>query len=217
MQRQAALEGRPCAPPGPQGRRPPAPSRPLWPLPSPPAPPGSKCHTQASGTGCSASSIPALFSFRGCPPKYPALWRQRQPCRAPGNTLESLGPGRGASGAAKATAGWREGIPGMSRWGRARQPRTHQHGFVGWAEAGAAAPRRGLRPQECGVAVLTLTFSCCLAPGARDQEPGPEDTARQRSRGFPAPAPQPPSSRAVLPAPSPLQPSQDGPGKHVLL
>ena len=140
MQRQAALEGRPCAPPGPQGRRPPAPSHPLWPLPSPPAPPGSKCHTQASGTGCSASSIPALFSFRGCPPKYPALWRQRQPCRPPGNTLESLGPGRGASGAAKATAGWREGIPGMSRWGRARQPRTHQHGFVGWAEAGAAAP-----------------------------------------------------------------------------
>lgn len=105
----------------------------------------------------------------------------------------------------------------MSRWGRARQPRTHQHGFAGWAEAGAAALRRGARPQECGVAVLTLTFSCCLAPGARDQEPGPEDTAGQRSRGFPAPAPQPPSSRAVLPAPSPLQPSQDGPGKHVLL
>lgn len=219
--------------PGPRGCSPatarPAPSRPPWPLPSPPAPPGSKHHTQASGTGCSASSIPALFSFRGCPPKYSALWRQRQPHRPPGSTLESLGPTRvGASGAAKATAGWWEGVPGMSRWGRAGQPRTHQCGFAGWAEAGAAAPRRGARPQECGVAVLTLTFSCCLTPGARgDGGAGPGawagDTAGQRSRGWRGPGlpSSHPPAPILLGGPSPLrhlwQPSQDSPGKHVLL
>lgn len=38
-----------------------------------------------------ASSIPALFSLRGRPPKYPARWRRRQPWGPPGNTLESLG------------------------------------------------------------------------------------------------------------------------------
>lgn len=107
---QAASEGRPCAPPG--AVRPPAPSRPLWPLLSPPAPPGSKGHTQASGTGCSASSIPALFSFRGCPPKYPALWRQRQPCRPPGNTLESLGPAGGPLGQPKPRLAGRRAFQG---------------------------------------------------------------------------------------------------------
>ena len=38
-----------------------------------------------------ASSIPALCSLRGRPPKYPARWRRRQPWGPPGNTLESLG------------------------------------------------------------------------------------------------------------------------------
>ena len=58
------------------------------------------------------------------------------------------------------------------RAGAAGQARTHQRGFAGSAEAGAAAPRPGGRPQECGVAVLTLTFSCCLAPGSRGQRGG---------------------------------------------
>ena len=92
----------------------------------------------------------------------------------------------------------------MSRWGRAGQPRTHQCGFAGWAEAGAAAPRPGERPQECGVAVLTLTFSGCLAPGAR----GPRSRARSLGQGTrPGRGPrasQPPPPAPVLPGGPPL-------------
>lgn len=52
-------------------------------------PPDSKCHTQASGTACAASSIPALFSFRGRPPKYPPAGGGCS-LRALGTHLEAL-------------------------------------------------------------------------------------------------------------------------------
>ena len=93
LRRGTGLLGRPVPLPRAAGPQPSHRRRPL-PLPSGasslPSCSAALRHTQASGTGCSASSIPALFSFRGCPPKYPVLWRRRQPRRPPGNTLESL-------------------------------------------------------------------------------------------------------------------------------
>lgn len=130
-----------------------------------------------------ASSIPALFSFRGRPPKYPARWRRQQPRGPPGNALESLGLA-GASGPPnQRLAG------GCSRDESCRERRTGPgptSAAFRFRRRRVAAPRPGGRPQECGSTALTLTFSCSRlpAPGTagRGRQTGPGDTARLRPR-----------------------------------
>ena len=150
----------------------------------------SKGRTQASGTRRrSASSIPALFSFRGRPPKYPARWRQQQPRRPPGNALESLGRA-GASRAAKPAAGGRafQGrAGGEGRGGRTGQdPPARLCGF-GRGGGGSSQARRetsGMWRRGADTHIFLLPGSRLAGTAGRGREPGPGDTARQRSRGW---------------------------------
>ena len=116
----------------------------------------------------------------------------------------------------------------MSPWGRAGQPRTHQRGFAGRAEAGAAAPRPG---ETSGMWRHCADIHIFLLPDSRpargDSGAGPGawvgDTAGQRSQGWRGPGlPSSHPPAPILPGGPPLlrhlrQPSQDGPGKNVLL
>lgn len=133
--------------------------------------PSFQRRTQPSGTPCSASSIPALFSLRGRPPKYPACWRRQQP-RAPGDALESLGL---AGSCRRPARGWR----GCSWDGGCGEPRRGQ----GRTHSGSLRARQrrrqlpGGRPQECGGHADTHIF---LLPGSQLWGPraGPEAWAR---------------------------------------
>lgn len=126
--------------------------------------PGLRCRTQALGTRCSASSIPALFSFRGHPPKYPACWRQRPPQGPPGNALEILSLA-GVSGAARGGgrqegASQGEGCRPCRGEGRGQDP---PGGFLAFGGGGGCS-RPGGRPQECG---LSADTHMSLLPGSQ--------------------------------------------------
>lgn len=94
--------------------------------------------------------------------------------------------------------------------------------LCGLGRGGGGSPEAGRETsgmwrRRADTHIFRLPGSWRAGTAEQGQEPGPGDTAGQRSQGFPAPAPCPRPPGRSSPAPSPPRPSQDGPEKHVLL